>query len=193
MAPLSRTGSVRRTGEGYRPAMASPRATTSPTSHAGEPPSRAAGLLHGLGLGGFVDGIVLHQVLQWHHMVSDVEGRSPKTLAGLEVNTMADGFFHMATWFLVVGATVVTLAQWRQGRLAPSWSFHLGLVLVGWGLFNLVEGLVDHHLLGVHHVRDDLGGPLSWDLAFLASGVLLIGVGWAVHRRGEQSMRRRAD
>ncbi|HVJ95489.1 MAG TPA: DUF2243 domain-containing protein, partial [Acidimicrobiia bacterium] len=25
-----------------------------------------------------------------------------------------------------------------------------------------------------HHVRDDLGGPLSWDLAFLAFGVVLV-------------------
>jgi uncharacterized membrane protein len=30
----------------------------------------------GLGLGGFLDGIVLHQVLQWHHMltVGDMAG-----------------------------------------------------------------------------------------------------------------------
>ncbi len=27
------------------------------------------GLLVGLGLGGFFDGIVLHQLLQWHHML----------------------------------------------------------------------------------------------------------------------------
>jgi hypothetical protein len=26
------------------------------------------GILLGLGLGGFVDGIVLHQILQWHHI-----------------------------------------------------------------------------------------------------------------------------
>jgi uncharacterized membrane protein len=30
----------------------------------------ASGILFGLGLGGFFDGIVLHQVLQWHHMLS---------------------------------------------------------------------------------------------------------------------------
>ena len=29
-----------------------------------------AGVLFGLGLGGFFDGIVFHQILQWHHMVS---------------------------------------------------------------------------------------------------------------------------
>lgn len=31
----------------------------------------AAGILLGLGLGGFFDGIVLHQILQWHHMLTD--------------------------------------------------------------------------------------------------------------------------
>ncbi|MCK1539441.1 DUF2243 domain-containing protein, partial [Bradyrhizobium sp. 176] len=30
----------------------------------------SAGVLLGLGLGGFFDGIVFHQLLQWHHMLS---------------------------------------------------------------------------------------------------------------------------
>ena len=30
-----------------------------------------AGILLGVGLGWFVDGIVLHQILQWHHMLTD--------------------------------------------------------------------------------------------------------------------------
>jgi uncharacterized membrane protein len=156
------------------------------------PPSRAAGLLYGIGFGGFVDGIVLHQILQWHHMVSSVDGRDPGTLAGLEANTVADGFFHLATWGAVFAGMVTALVAWRQGRIAPSWSFHFGLVLAGWGAFNLVEGLVDHQVLGVHHVRDDLGAPLSWDLGFLASGVLLVAVGWALHRRGVRTMAARA-
>ncbi|WP_104523902.1 DUF2243 domain-containing protein [Blastococcus atacamensis] len=153
-------------------------------------PSRATGLLYGLGFGGFLDGIVLHQILQWHHMVSAVE--EPTTVAGLELNTTADGLFHLATWVLTFAGTVTALIAWRQGRTAPSWSFHIGLVVAGWGLFNLVEGLVDHQLLGVHHVRDDLGAPLSWDLAFLASGAVLIAGGWLIHRRGVRDTARRA-
>jgi uncharacterized membrane protein len=121
-------------------------------------------------------------------MVSSTPGAPPSTLAGLEVNTVADGLFHLATWGCTVAGMVTTLIAWRQGRLAPSWSFHFGLVLVGWGIFNLVEGLIDHQLLGVHHVRDDLRGPLSWDLGFLAFGVLLIGGGWLLHRRGTRLM-----
>jgi uncharacterized membrane protein len=152
----------------------------------GRPPPRTSGLLFGLGLGGFVDGIVLHQVLQWHHMVS--ARRPPTTLAGLELNTLADGFFHAATWVLVVAASLTSIAAWRQGRLAPNYRFHVGLVLAGWGIFNLVEGLIDHQLLGVHHVRDDLGAPLSWDLGFLISGVVLVAGGWWMHRRGARSL-----
>ena len=151
-------------------------------------PSRAAGLLYGLGLGGFVDGILLHQILQWHHMVSDVDEHPVATLAGLEANTFADGLFHAVTWVFVVTASLLTVASWQQGRIAPSWSFHVGLVLAGWGVFNVVEGVVNHQLLGVHHVRDDLGGPLSWDLGFLVLGVLLVVGGWALHRRGVREL-----
>ena len=164
---------------------------TAPRRTAAGPP-KAPAFLMGLGLGGFVDGIVLHQVLQWHHMVSDTAGNPVDTVRGLEANTLADGLFHMATWVFVATAMVLTLRAWQRGLLAPPWRAHAGLLLVGWGTFNLVEGLIDHQLLGVHHVRDDLGAPLSWDLAFLASGVLLIAGGWLLHRRGVRTLARRA-
>ncbi len=150
------------------------------------PPSKLPGVLYGIGLGGFVDGIVLHQLLQWHHMVSDVHDYPTSTVAGLEVNTLADGLFHAATWLVVVAASLATLKSWRDGRIAPSYTFHFGGVLAGWGIFNVVEGTIDHLLLGVHHVRDDLGGPLSWDLGFLAFGVVLVVVGWSMQRGGRR-------
>ncbi len=108
-----------------------------------------------------------------------------KTLGGLEANVVADGFFHAATWLLVSLGMSLTLLAWQQRRLAPNWSFHVGLLLTGWGIFNVVEGVIDHQLLGVHHVRDDLGAPLSWDIGFLVfGGVLLVAGGWALYRRG---------
>ncbi len=167
---------------------------TASTDHLADrrPPSKVSGLLFGLGLGGFVDGILLHQILQWHHMVSHVDDYPVTTVAGLEVNTLADGFFHLATWLFVLGGSIASLVAWRQGRLAPSWAFHFGLVLTGWGIFNVVEGIVDHHILGVHHVRDDLGAPLSWDIGFLVLGALLIVGGWALHKRGLATMARRS-
>ena len=110
---------------------AEPMTTHSEVSNRRSMPSKASGLLYGLGFGGFIDGIVLHQILQWHHMVSDV--RLPTTtVAGLEVNTLADGFFHAATWFFVLAGSITAIKAWREGRLAPSWSFHFGLILTGW-------------------------------------------------------------
>jgi len=153
-------------------------------------PPRTPGFLLGLGLGGFIDGIVLHQVLQWHHMLTgDAGGEPMTTVAGLEANTLADGFFHLATWVLVAVATALTVRAWQRGELAPPWRTHIGLLLAGWGVFNVVEGVIDHQVLGFHHVRDDLGAPLGWDLAFLALGVLLIVGGWALVRSARSARR----
>lgn len=155
-------------------------------------PSRVPGLLLGLGLGGFVDGIVLHQVLQWHHMVTAVDRWPATTVAGLEANTLADGLFHVAMWVFVFAGLVATFAAWRRNRLGPPWSFHFGLLIAGWGIFNLVEGVVDHHILEIHHVRDDLGAPLSWDIGFLVFGALLVVGGWLWHRQGVRKLHEEA-
>jgi uncharacterized membrane protein len=143
---------------------------------------RAPSLLLGIGLGGFVDGIVLHQILQWHHLLTSTDGNPMTTVAGLEANTLADGFFHVATWIAVVIGSTLMLKAWQRGEIAPPWRVHIGLLLAGWGAFNLVEGLVDHQILGIHHVRDDIGGPLGWDLGFLAFGALLVAAGLAAAR-----------
>jgi uncharacterized membrane protein len=107
-------------------------------------------------------------------------------VAGLELNTLADGLFHSAMWVLVVAAAILTVRARQQGRLSASWRFQTGLVLAGWGLFNVVEGLVNHQLLKIHHVRDDLGGPLAWDLGFLGLSVLLVVAGWLLLWQGRR-------
>jgi len=138
-------------------------------------------VLLGIGLGGFFDGIVFHQLLQWHHMLTGHGDYPASTLPGLETNTLWDGIFHSATW----ASTAVGLALlWRaEQRYDLRWSAPLlGALLMGWGGFNLVEGLVDHHILGIHHVRDDLGGPLGWDLGFLAWGAAMAVAGWLLWR-----------
>ena len=138
------------------------------------------GLLLGIGLGGFVDGIVLHQILQWHHMLSSE--RSVATVAGLETNTLADGLFHAFAWLAVL-AGVIWLARverpWETRRL-------LGLMLAGWGAFNLVEGLVDHQVLGLHHVREGVADVWIWDIAFLALGAVQLAAGAAIVSRARR-------
>ena len=143
-----------------------------------------AGILLGLGLGGFIDGIVLHQILQWHHMLTDYGSHSSfpmTTVASLEDNTVWDGLFHLSTWVFV---TVGVFALWRVlvAGYRVTWRSLLGLLLIGWGIFNVVEGIVDHHILTIHHVRDDVASPLWWDVGFLALGATLIVVGLALRR-----------
>jgi uncharacterized membrane protein len=104
------------------------------------------------------------------------------TVAGLEANTVADGLFHVATWLVLVAAVVLTRRDWASGRRPLSARAQAGALLAGWGLFNLVEGIVDHHILGVHNVRDDVADPLWWNLGFLAFGALLLVAGAALVR-----------
>ena len=139
----------------------------------------SAGVLLGTGMGGFVDGIVLHQILQWHNMLSTV--RPPTDLVAMKVNMVWDGLFHAFTW-LTTAAGLALL--WRAGgRADVPWSGRtmVGSLLIGWGAFNLIEGLIDHQILGIHHVHPGQG-ELAWDLAFLASGGLMLAAGgWLVH------------
>jgi uncharacterized membrane protein len=160
------------------------------TRHPGGRRLTTAGLLLGVGLGGFADGIVLHQILQWHHMLTGtgddrlgLPAYPATSVAGLETNTLWDGLFHATTWVFVVAGLWLLHRAWRAGQVPRARRVLLGLLLAGWGLFNLVEGTVDHHLLGIHHVREG-PGRLWWDLAFLASGALLLLGGWALYRSG---------
>ncbi len=140
----------------------------------------APGIVLGLGLGGFADGIVLHQIVQWHNMLSSTERWPTTTVENLETNMLADGLFHAATWALVA---LGLLLLWRALRDGPgeSGTTLVGWMLVGWGLFNVVEGLVDHLILGLHHVREG-GNELAWDLGFLAFGLALVAGGYALTR-----------
>ncbi len=142
----------------------------------------APAFLLGIGLGGFLDGIVLHQLLQWHHILTSTDGHPMTTVAGLESNTLADGLFHLATWLAVLVGVTLAVRAWQRGEPAPPWRRYVGLMLAGWGAFNVVEGVIDHLLLGIHHVRDDLGGPIGWDLAFVAFGAVLVIAGLSLAR-----------
>jgi uncharacterized membrane protein len=138
-----------------------------------------AGILLGLGLGGFFDGIVLHQILQWHHIVT--VDFPATTVPNLELNTLLDGLFHAVTYIFTLAGLFVLWRAVRETNFRPSTSMFIGAMLIGWGLFNLVEGVVDHHLLGIHHVRQ---GPnqLAWDLGFLAWGAVMLVGGWMLTR-----------
>jgi len=137
----------------------------------------------GVGLGGFVDGIVLHQILQWHHMLSETEQYPSSTLANLKINTLADGVFHASAWIFVFGGLWWLWRAVKAGGWKWSWRSLLGWMAVGWGIFNVVEGIIDHHLLQIHRVRPAASNPLVWDIGFLIFGVLLVAGGWAMQEK----------
>jgi uncharacterized membrane protein len=155
------------------------------------------GILLGIGLGGFIDGILLHQLLQWHNMLSSVV--PPVDLVSVKYNMLWDGIFHAGTWlFTALGVAFL----WRAGgqaNVAWSTALFVGSLALGWGGFNLVEGLIDHQLLGLHHVHPG-EDQLAWDLGFLAFGALLIAgggglvrAGWAAEVREASQSRRSSE
>lgn len=156
-------------------------------------PLVAAGLLLGVGMGGFVDGIVFHQLLQWHNMLSaayPVPGATPATdldpavvRRNYEVNMFWDGLFHALCWLTTAVGLVALFRAGRRSAVPWSGRTLVGAMLAGWGLFNLVEGVVDHHVLHVHHVRE-AAGVSAWDYGFLVSGAVLVGLGWLLARAG---------
>ena len=147
-----------------------------------------AGLLLGIGFGGFADGIVLHQILQWHHLLTSTGDHPATTVAGLETNTLWDGLFHAFTWLAALAGLFLLWSAMREG-LRASASRLIGLILAGWGTFNLVEGIVDHHILTIHHVKAG-ENQLAFDLGFLALGAALLLGGTLMARRAGPAVRR---
>ena len=104
---------------------------------------------------------------------------------------------HLLRWalsratyiFVVLGL----IALWRTAHRAHlwwSWKLLAGTMLIGFGVFNVVEGVIDHHLLGLHHVNET--GPreqwIYWDVGFLIWGAGMILGGWALYRSGQGTM-----
>jgi uncharacterized membrane protein len=157
------------------------RHTNSPANSNYSKPSIWPGIILGLGLGGFADGISLHQIAQWHNMGS--AKLPPLTMAAMKQNMMWDGWFHVATLLLTIGGVYLLLRDARSGRLLPDARRLTGQLLLGWGAFNLAEGVIDHHLLELHHVRDVPQHIPAYDWIFLlVGGVGLLGLGWALAR-----------
>ena len=144
-------------------------------------PLTRAGIFLGVGLGGFLDGIVLHQLLQTHNMLS---ARLPKTtIPNIEINMFWDGIFHFFTWFMTAIGVALLFGAHRMPNVFWSGRAFVGALFLGWGLFNLIEGVIDHHILHLHHVIEARGVSI-FDYMFLLSGVVFMVRGWLAIRSG---------
>ncbi len=133
-----------------------------------------AGVVLGIGLGGFADGIVLHQIAQWHNMGSAI--LPPHTVETVSQNMVWDGLFHLATWLITLGGVFMLWSAAQSRQFVQSASAFVGELFFGWGLFNLIEGVINHHLLGLHHVRDMPVHVPMYDWLFLGVG----GIGFLI-------------
>ena len=145
-----------------------------------------AGLVLGLGLGGLFDGIVLHQILGWHHMVCTTDTCQPASIAALQRQIVQDGYFDFTVWALTLAGVALLFRATRAKSPPGSEKYFAGAVLAGWGAFNFIEGLIDHQILGLHHVLPGNPHQLLYDLLFLASGLLLAASGWALAGAGRE-------
>lgn len=150
-------------------------------------PLTTAAMVLGIGIGGFIDGIILHQILQWHEMISNK--MPPVTLVAKSVNMFWDGIFHFYTLLVTI---VGIILLWRALRKDAdhSGSLLIGGTLIGWAVFNLGEGIIDHHILKLHNVREITSNQAAWNFGFLGFSVVLLGIGFAIVKMHTKQVKR---
>jgi len=131
------------------------------------------GMVLGFALGGFFDGILLHQILQWHHLLSLVPG-----VDDLRLQVLWDGYFHLLMYVVALAGLYGLWRAHRRGAIGRGRTL-AGALLVGFGAWHAVDALLSHWLLGIHRIRIDSPDPLAWDLAWLVVfGILPLVAGW---------------
>lgn len=140
-----------------------------------------AGLVLGVGFGGLADGILLHQILGWHHLVCVTAYCRPASIEQLQRENTQDGFFNLVLALVTLAGTAMLFRAARPSAPVRNGQALFGAMLAGCGGFNFTEGLVNHQILGIHHVLPGDPHQLLFDLLFLAAGVLFMAIGaWLV-------------
>lgn len=101
---------------------------------------------------------------------------------------MWDGIFHSATCLFVLAGLFILWRTAHRSHLYWSNKLLWGTLLTGFGIFNVVEGIVDHQLLGVHHVNETVSPDqfLAWDIGFLVWGTVMLVIGLLLWRSGKK-------
>jgi uncharacterized membrane protein len=131
------------------------------------------GVILGVGVIGALDEIVLHQLLQWHNFYVH-------TTQFWRI--FSDGVFHLASSALLLFGA---FRLWRDRRLLSEVGSARALVagvFLGMGAFNLYDGTVQHKLLRLHPVREDVANQLPYDVGFIGIAALLLATGWYLWR-----------
>jgi uncharacterized membrane protein len=139
----------------------------------------AAGCL-GFALGGFLDGVLLHQILQWHHLLSGVTDP-----ADWRFQMAWDGAFHAAHYAIALLGLVLLWRRRREAAAPGAGRATAGAALLGFGAWHLLDAVVNHWALGLHRINETVADPLPWDLVFFALGLVTAAAGgWLLRGRG---------
>jgi uncharacterized membrane protein len=133
-----------------------------------------SGILFGVGMVAFIDEMVFHQLLHWHHFYD-----KSTTSVGL----ISDGFFHALSWLTTVGGLFL-VADLRR-RNAWNWKRWLGSVLLGAGLFQFYDGTVQHKLMMLHQIRYNVI-ILPYDLIWNLTAISMIVIGYYLVRKSKK-------
>lgn len=144
-------------------------------------PLTAAATVLGIGIGGFIDGIVFHQILQWHEMLSNKI--PPDTYITKSVNMFWDGIFHAFTLLVTITGVILLWNLLKRDNIDRSGNLLTGGMLLGWGLFNLLEGIADHQVLKLHNIREVTPDKQAWNITFLVFSVVLVILGLVISRQ----------
>lgn len=135
-----------------------------------------AGFLIGFSMGGFFDGILLHQILQWHHLLSLVD--SP-LVQDIRVQILADGLFHALMYLLAMMGLYLLWRTRGQFALASAGRWQLAAALLGFGIWNIIDAALFHWILQIRRIRVESSAPLIWDLIwFIVFGLAFTFAGW---------------
>ena len=135
----------------------------------------------GIGMGGFIDGIVLHQILQWHQMLSNKI--TPTTFETKSINMFWDGIFETVTWIFTFIGILLMWQSRRRTDLQLSNHLFWGGLISGWGIFNLMDSIFNHYLFRFHNVRENVPQVAAWNLGFLIISLGMIVLGWLMMKQ----------
>lgn len=136
--------------------------------------SLLAGILVGIGVAGFIDETIFHQLLHWHHFYD----KSTPT-----VGLVSDGLFHAFSWACIVGglflfADIRRRGTYRHLRFLAGFCF-------GLGGFQLYDGTIQHKLMRLHQIRYHVS-VVPYDLVWNVLAAIVLVVGIVLYRRSTQ-------
>ncbi|MBP1915797.1 DUF2243 domain-containing protein [Lederbergia galactosidilytica] len=124
--------------------------------------------LFGMGIIGMLDGIILHQIFQFHSVYMYTSRFN---------QIVSDGLFHLlVTLIVLIGGYLLWVSDSK--KLPKPKHLFWASFLLGAGVFNLIEGIINHHILQIHHVYYRTNNILLFDLLYDGLSIILISSGF---------------